>query len=173
MIESILDAAEPVHDPLAAPSDATQAMSELEEVRRRLSGKDKALTALKAEQAAWQAEREALAARAATAEQQAQAWYSEALRAKYPRVAATLPEGANLDAAAMAALEDKFAELESRSTPANPALHDDDTEYALPVNANNPRRQAFAQPKPKDQWGEADLLAELRKYGEGSFGGKY
>jgi hypothetical protein len=139
----------------------TDASTDVETWKARLRGKDQRLTAALQERTALLERAGAAEARAAELEEalshereKANGWYAEAMRHKYPRVASALPEGVNLDAAAMAALEDKFRDLEqARLAP----IEDDD--YTPRTDVNQPRR-TYSAPKPDVSTMDTDQLRE-------------
>jgi DNA repair exonuclease SbcCD ATPase subunit len=141
--------------------DASPEASDIEVWRKRLAGKDQKLTAALRELAALQEQAAQFEQALETERQKASGWYAEAMRAKYPRASSALPEGVNLDAAALSALEDKFRELEQQRIAAAPVDDFDEPR----IDANSPRRALGpSQPKRPDEMTEDELVKNLRRY---------
>lgn len=170
------DEVAPVEGAIESPDDAAGAAPEatpaIDEAtwKKRLAGKDQALTATQKERDALRSERdsyqrkiaeyenanlsevERLQKQLAEVEAREQSAQQEAtrlrLQGKYPLSFAVIGEKAPLDEADLAQIEARLIEMRS--------------EEEAPINPNNPQRRPPSTPKPKTS---ADLAAELKSLG--------
>lgn len=174
MPENVADAAE-FESPEAVEAEATPSTDELATVKKRLAGKDQALTRIQQERDALKAERDALSAWKAQQEEaslteleklqrrlaEVESAKAEAeARAERIRLEKSYPLAIELFGDDPLPSEERLEALEQRLASASATGDDEDSEPR--IDPNRPRRPVGGSGKPISEKSEAELTADLR-----------